>query len=158
MDNNKEHQEFDLDAILNEFHDLTETDAPEVEPDKELEELLHLPELTITPVVVKAPELPELPQEPAVSTDATVVIPTPEEKKAAAALNGDTVAFSAITEEQIAAAKAAAEAASVSADATRVLPDAPAAEEKKPEPAFEVEPEFIPSPIVFTPRSRLREL
>ena len=64
MDNNKEHQEFDLDAILNEFHDLTETDAPEVEPDKELEELLHLPELTITPVVVKAPELPEPAAEP----------------------------------------------------------------------------------------------
>ena len=159
MDNNKELQEFDLDEILNEFHDLTETDVPEVEPDKELEELLHLPEITVTPVVVKQPELP---QEDAVSTDATIRVPSPEETKAAAAMDGDTVAFSAITEEQIAAAAAAAKAAAeepaVSTEATRVLPDTAPAEEKKPQPAFEVEPEFIPSPIIFTPRSRLKEL
>lgn len=164
MDNeNKENLEFSLDDILNEFHDLTEADAPEVEPDKELEELLHLPELTITPVVVKQPELPELPELEAVSQDATVRVPGLGEKKEAAALEGDTVSFTAISEEQLAAAaaaaKAAAEAKSVTDDATTVIPDAAASTgEKKAEPAFEVEPEFTPPPIVFTPKSRLREL
>ena len=159
MDNNKELQEFDLDEILNEFHDLTETEAPEVEPDKELEELLQLPEITVTPVVVKQPELP---QEEAVSADTTIRVPSPGEIKAAAAMDGDTVAFSAITGEQIAAAAAAAQSAAetpaVTSEATRVLPDTAPQEEKKPQPAFEVEPEFIPSPIIFTPRSRLQEL
>ena len=60
MDNKNEVQEFDLDDILNEFHDIPADAAAEVEPDEELEELLQMPELTITPVVVKEPEIAEL--------------------------------------------------------------------------------------------------
>ena len=66
MDNKNESQEFDLDDILNEFHDIPEEETAEVEPDEELDALLHMPELTITPVVVKEPEVPaELAEEAA---------------------------------------------------------------------------------------------
>ena len=58
MENNKELQE--LDDILSEFHDLVQEEVPDVEPDEELQELLDLPEITVTPVVVKeAAPLPE---------------------------------------------------------------------------------------------------
>ena len=56
MDNKNEVQDFDLDDILTEFHE-TDTEEPvEVEADEELEQLLHMPQLTITPVVVKTSE------------------------------------------------------------------------------------------------------
>ena len=174
MDNKNEAQEFDLDEILNEFHDIPAEETADVEPDKELEDLLHMPELTITPVVVKETSIEELMPEEA----ANAAIPE-------AALEGDTVMFSPITEEQIAQAAAAMKAAAevptddtvqipvpaenaaegeVSADDTIHIDDLSqvtaeaAPEPPKAEPAFEVEEEFIPAPIVFTPRSRLKEL
>ena len=166
MDNKNEVQEFDLDDILNEFHDIPADAAAEVEPDEELEELLQMPELTITPVVVKEPEIAELHDEGDIPK---------------AALEGDTVMFTPITEEQIAeaaaAAKKAAEENGIPTDDTiqagvptddtihmdvptdDTIPVEAAAEAPKvAEPAFEVEEEFIPAPIVFTPRSRLKEL
>ena len=149
MDNKNEVQDFDLDDILTEFHE-TDTEEPvEVEADEELEQLLHMPQLTITPVVVKTSEtmsallqdtdagmpalvsdeptavfapVAEKPEpEPEVSSDDTVTLPVPPEEPEAAA------------EEE--------------------APAAPAAE-----PAFDVPEEFIPSPILFQPRSRLKEL
>lgn len=171
MDNKIETQEFDLDDILNEFHDIPEAETADVEPDEELENLLHMPELTITPVTVKEPEpisLPgeELPGEEAVSEDATMVF-TPMAEAAAdvaaavkeaveeAAVSGDiTTVIPAASLEDTAVLP-------VIPDDTTVVPDTAkaAAEPTKPiEPAFEVEEEFIPAPIVFTPRSRLKEL
>ena len=145
-------QEFDLDDILNEFHDLPEEETVDVEPDEELEELLQMPELTITPVVVKEPE-PELAE---LLADGPTTAEDP-------ALEGATTMFPIITEEQAAEAAEAAAESPVSLDDTvplhdlndlaEELPDA-----KKAEPAFDVAEEFTPSPILFHPRSRLREL
>ncbi len=176
MDNQNETQEFDLDDILNEFSENPEAPEAEVEADQELEALLQMPELTITPVVIKQPDLEEL-----------MAQITPEAPDGA--LEGDTVMFRPITEEQAAAAKAAAEAEDlrepeVSLEDTQKVelpaleihlqnqeePTAPledlsqlhtaqqTAEPPKAEPAFEVEEEFIPAPILFNPRSRLKEL
>ncbi len=161
MDNKNEvqEQEFDLDEILNEFHQLPGEDAAEVEPDEELETLLQMPQLTITPVVVKEPDFSDL-------TDS-------QDAPQAPALEGDTVLFSPITQEQIAQAAAlvletaqAVQSSDASGDALagntvalHSLSQVPQeAEPPKAEPAFEVEEEFIPAPIVFTPRSRLKEL
>ena len=170
MENNNEHQDMNLDDILSELHDIVHEDVPEVEPDEELQELLDMPELTITPVVIKEPEIADLlPEEPA---DA-----------AGPALDGATVMFTPVT------AETAGETADVLTQDTMQIPDAavpegdtiqlpvdqvlaadtipiPTAEAaasadtqtKVMEPAFEVEEEFIPSPIVFNPRSRLKEL
>ena len=186
MDNKNEIQEeeFDLDDILNEFHDAPETDSAEVEPDEELEELLQMPELTITPVVIKETAIEEL-----ISDDLSdaAEVDLSEETKVIpqVALEGDTVMFAPITEEQITQAAAAIKEAAMQPDAltddtiqipvaaepevsteetikisdlSEVLAEATAEESKKVEPAFEVEEEFIPAPIVFTPRSRLKEL
>ena len=64
MENNKDLQE--LDDMLSELHDLVLEEVPDVEPDEELQELLDLPEITVTPVVVK--EIPI--REDAVSDEA----------------------------------------------------------------------------------------
>ena len=161
MDNKQEvqEQEFDLDDILNEFHDEPAAGAAEVEPDEELAELLQMPELTITPVVVR--EAGELLPEDAADT---AVLPDP-------AMEGDTVLFAAVPGAQ------ADEAPSgdtvqipdpgVSSDETMTIEDlsaflaeaAPEAADAQSEAAPAAgEPEYIPAPIVFTPRSRLREL
>ena len=164
MDNKNDVQEFDLDDILNEFHDIPQEAAAEVEPDEELENLLHMPELTITPVVVKESALAaELLSEedssegPAVSEDETTVFtPILSEPADASAESGtegavladDTIAIP-IPDDALLEQILSEEAAS------------PVEEEAAPaaaEPAFEVEEEFIPAPIVFTPRSRLKEL
>ena len=152
MENKNEELEFDLDDILNEFHEQSDEETAQVEPDEELTELLQMPELTITPVVVNAPAF----------DDETVEFhedmpPVSEEP---------TVTFSPIVDAQlshtIADAVSAMDAAPVSEEATTVIPTLEeSAEEEQPpapEPAFEVEEVFIPSPIVFNPKSRLKEL
>ena len=146
---NQELQE--LDEMLSELHDLVE-DVPEVEPDEELQQLLDLPEITVTPVVVKAPEsLTET--EPAENAPEAESIPD-------AALEGATVAFTPVTEEQ--APETGEPAEGSDPDETRRIPDVdPAPTQKIPtaaEPAFEVEEELTPPPILFAPRSRLKEL
>ena len=169
MDNKNEYQEqeFDLDDILNEFHDGSQEEIPEeaVEPDEELEELLHMPELTITPVTVREPKPAEADEAPAAEAG--------EQPDAEPAPDGDTVRFSPIAEELLAQSVSAAlgtsESDPVLDDDTIHIPsdieapaaEAPTGEPTAPapaEPAFEVEEEFIPAPIVFTPRSRLKEL
>ena len=151
MENNNELQDLNLDEILSELHDIVDETVPDVEPDEELQQLLDLPELTVTPVVIKAPEF----------TEDTTVIPVPEGDLSAdtavlpdpyaedSVPGDDTVLFAPITEEVPAAAP--------TQGSTIQLPD-PASLFTAPEPAFEVEEEFIPSPILFNPRSRLKEL
>lgn len=60
MENKNELQDMNLDDILSELHDIVGDDVPEVEPDEELQELLGMPELTITPVVVKETDIDQL--------------------------------------------------------------------------------------------------
>ena len=146
MDNKNEVQDFDLDDILNEFHE-DDTDTPvEVEADEELEELLQMPKLTITPVVVKTSE-----------TMAALLEDSAEEEAEEAPVSDEpTMVFEPVTGEE--AEEALSEEADVPTDDTTVIPEVPAQEPAPVEPAFEVEPEFIPSPILFQPKSRLREL
>ena len=172
----EESSEFDLEDILNEFHQEPEQEPedpananfanlpkalPELDltdPEEDLDSLLALTGLdqplekpeTQQPEQAEAPEAEDfsLPEE---------AQPLPEEEDAPdAALDGDTVRFAAITDEQLDEALSQIQE-EVSNDDTIDLgegkPTPPAAE-----PAFEVEEEFIPAPIVFTPRSRLREL
>lgn len=140
MDNKENTQDLNLDDILNEFHDapgqtgeLPVVDAAELSPELagQLEALDHLLE-----------ELPELPQVtvdtvdvdaiPLVPADDTIRMEMPEkaEKEEREVPDGDTLR----------------------------MDDVAAPPEAAPE-AKQEEPEFIPPPpIVFTPRSRLREL
>ena len=163
MENKNEFQDINLDEMLSELHELVDVDVPEVELDEELQKLLDLPELDITPVEVRSPEIssdttviPTLSEESADITevlpdlsDITTVIPeiSAEELPAEPVLTADTVAFDA----------SAAEATVTTEQAPTQLPDEEAVT-KVIEPAFEVEEEFIPSPILFTTRSRLKEL
>ena len=124
-------QEFDLDEILNEFHDLPEESPEEVEADQELKALLDLPEAPAVEIPGDTGELPALEnkdavQAPAVTDDVTLRFEIPEKEE---------------TKEDPA----------VSEDATvRMDP---------PVEATAATEEFLPPPpIVFTPRSRLREL
>ena len=171
----EESGQFDLEDILNEFHQEPEQEPedpananfanlpkalPELDltdPEEDLDSLLALTGLdqplekpqTQQLEQVEAPEAQDfsLPEE---------AQPLPEEETPDAALDGDTVRFAAITDEQLDEALSQIQE-EVSNDDTIDLgegkPTPPAAE-----PAFEVEEEFIPAPIVFTPRSRLREL
>lgn len=175
MENKNELQGSNLDEMLSQLRDLVEEDIPgvDVEPDEELQQLLDLPELTITPVVVKEVDLsgdttviPTVPEEPADSTtvlpdlsdstealpdlsDITTVVPEIQAEDSAreAVPTEDTVAFHPLAEEAAAHETAASTQLPESEAVTKVI-----------EPAFEVEEEFIPSPILFTPRSRLKEL
>ena len=153
MENNNELQE--LDDILSELHDLVQEDVPEVEPDAELQELLDLPEITVTPVVVKVPEsLTETENADATAVESdTREIPDP-------ALAGETVMFTPVAAESAPAPEEPAQ--EPVPEETQRIPDvdpSPTREiPKAAEPAFEKEEEFIPSPILFAPRSRLKEL
>lgn len=144
MENNTEELEFDLDDILNEFR---ETPAEPEEPDDVTAALPELPDFSAA-----ADETPE---------EEAPAEPVPEEP---------TVTFTPVTDDLLAQAVAetvhAAEEPEVSEEATIVLPDVSETKEEEEapaepapvEPAFEVEEVFIPSPIVFTPKSRLKEL
>ena len=148
----------DLDDMLSELHNIVLEDVPEVEPDAELQELLDLPAITITPVVVKEPVLADLVQEEAadpaaaaVSEDATIQFTPVSGNAAADVLTEDTLQ---------ALADQVPDGDTIPLPTDQVLAAETPAEEapKAPTPAFEVEEEFIPSPILFAPRSRLKEL
>ena len=148
MENNKELQE--LDEMLSELHDIVQEEVPDVEPDEELQELLDLPEITVTPVVVKAPVIQELLSQEETETSDSCPESVPE---------GDTVSFTPLTEEH--AAPDAANSSEPPEGDTKQLPETDTSPTQKipaAEPAFEVEEEFTPSPILFAPQSRLREL
>jgi len=163
-DNEKELQEFDLEDILNEFRDDPQPPAEEQPEDTGMDGFPDMP-----PLSVDTPEQPDLPL-----TNAP-------------ALEGNTVRFAPITQEQLSAEGQAqtppeeepqpfqnvtlGEAAPetppepVSDQAPEPASEQPvepaseqAPEPPKPEAAFEVEEEFTPAPELFTSRSRLREL
>ena len=154
MDNKDELQEFDLDDILNEFHEDPQEETPEMPELTELSELssmadtqeeaLDLPDLTIPEdaedtgdddLDLSGLDLPELDQTDMDSNetadDTATYEPLSEDSLEAADSEDDTLEFDLSEEEP-----------------------APAAAE----PAFQTEETFIPAPIVFTPRSRLKEL
>ncbi len=149
MENKHETQDLNLDDILSELHEIVDEDVPEVEPDEELKELLEMPELTITPVVVRETDISQLIPDTAAETDVS---------------EDATVRFTPLTAEP--AETAGPEADPALEGDTTVLPTA----ETDPallgdtvaipadKPSFEVKEDTIPAPIVFTPRSRLKEL
>lgn len=139
MDTN---QDFDLEDILKEFSEHPEAEEPaqpagqmpELRLDKELLEESEAPE-------AKEPE----PQEPEESALPDTQEFSPVEEPAS----------DAITTDEPASAVPPTDEPTVVMD----LPEEPEAPQPAvAEPAFEVEEEFIPAPIVFTPRSRLKEL
>ena len=154
MEDKNEVQDFDLDDILNEFHETDPEEPVEVEADEELEELLHMPRLTITPVVVRTSDtVKELLEEaePAVSREDTVVFQPLQMEKTA---EGDT----GVVPEAVTADTIAVPLEELTEDTTEV-PETETPQEPAVEPAFEVEPEFVPEPILFQPKgAKLREL
>lgn len=139
MDTN---QDFDLEDILKEFSEHPEAEKPaqpagqmpELRLDKELLEESEAPE-------AKEPE-PQEPEEPALP-DTQEFSPVEEP------------ASDAITTDEPASDVPPTDEPTIVMD----LPEEPEAPQPAvAEPAFEVEEEFIPAPIVFTPRSRLKEL
>ncbi len=172
MENKNELQDVNLDDILSELHDIVDDDVPEVEPDEELKELLDLPELTITPVVVKETDIDQLlpdATEAAVPDGATIQFtpvsaekpeaPAEEAPETDPALEGATVAIPTAADPALAGDTVAIPAAdAVPEGDTTVIPTVNTEAPKAEEPAFDVAGESIPAPIVFTPRSRLKEL
>ncbi len=159
--------EYDLDAILGEFHQ--EEPAPEEKPAIGETPALEEPAEEEAPIAEEAP-VPE--EEPAVTGD-TLVVELPEQLEAVSddtqavdleLLSGDTVRLDA---DEV--ARAAGEGA-LEADTVPFEPITDAqlqAEKEKTEPFSEGwEPEYEqpigeyipPQPILFHPRSRLREL
>ena len=153
MDNKDELQEFDLDDILNEFHEDSQEETPELSELTELPELssmvqtqeedLDMPDLTAPEGAADQDDLDlsdldlsEL--EPAdgdsaeTEDDTATYEPLSEDSQETADSEDDTLEFD-LSEEESASPAAA-------------------------EPAFQTEETFIPAPIVFTPRSRLKEL
>lgn len=138
MDNKDELQEFDLDDILNEFHEEPQEEAPELPELTDMpglssdedaqEDDLDLPDLS-------GLDLPELEQtdldSDETADDTATYEPFTEDSEEVTDSDDDTLEFDLSEEESH---------------------SAPA------EPAFQTEETFIPAPIVFTPRSRLKEL
>ena len=151
MENKNELQELNLDELLTELQDMVGEDLPEVEPDEELQKLLDLPDITVTPVVIREPEIADLTEEPA-----------PEESAVETSVDDATVTFAPICNE--AEETQAEETTDTVLDSETIqLPldqvvSESEAQDTAPVPAFEVEEEFTPSPILFAPHSRLREL
>ena len=141
MDNN---QDFDLEDILKEFGD-----HPEEEPVSD--STGPMPELRL--------DDPETEEEPAASAEAEAEPAEPLESEVSAEEPveqplSDTLDFGP---EQTPEAPEVTDEPTIVVDLSEELPK----EDPRPavaEPAFEVEEEFIPAPIVFTPRSRLKEL
>ena len=139
MDTN---QDFDLEDILKEFSEHPEAEEP-AQPAGQMPELRLDKELLEESEASEAKE-PE-PQEPEESALPDTQEFSPVEEPAS----------DAITTDEPASAVPPTDEPTIVMD----LPEEP--EVPQPavaEPAFEVEEEFIPAPIVFTPRSRLKEL
>ena len=129
-------QDFDLEDILKEFGEHPETEEHTAG---------QMPELRFDEETAQAPE--ELPAQPEEQ-------PEPQETAPAEPLLSDTQNLEIPQEPEM---PEATDEPTIVVD----LPEEVTAEAPKPpvaEPAFDVEEEFIPAPIVFTPRSRLKEL
>ena len=123
-------QDFDLDEILKEFGDHPESETPADQmPELRFDEGREETPEEVAEAVSDAPVQSEEPPLP----DTREFDPVAEEGPEANAIDEPTIVVD--------------------------LPEEPAAPQPAAaEPAFEVEEEFIPAPIVFTPRSRLKEL
>ena len=157
MDNEKDlldlDMDFDLEDILKEFSDTpTSPEAPAETPAEE----------SPAPKEVSQPEpVAEATPEPSQEPDSQL---EPAAEESVPVSEDATVRFDPVEPESAGKAGSAqdpsGEAPVVSASLEDTIIAEPAAEEapKVAEPAFPVEEVFIPSPSVFTPRSRLREL
>ena len=139
MDTN---QDFDLEDILKEFSEHPEAEKP-------AQPAGQMPELQLDKEPLEESEAPEAkepePQEPEESA-----LPDTQEFSPVEELASD-----AITTDEPASVVPPTDEPTIVMD----LPEEPEAPQPAvAEPAFEVEEEFIPAPIVFTPRSRLKEL
>ena len=139
MDTN---QDFDLEDILKEFSEHPEAEKP-------AQPAGQMPELQLDKEPLEESEAPEAkepePQEPEESALPDTQEFSPVEEPAS----------DAITTDEPASAVPPTDEPTIVMD----LPEEPEAPQPAvAEPAFEVEEEFIPAPIVFTPRSRLKEL
>ena len=139
MDTN---QDFDLEDILKEFSEHPEAEKP-------AQPAGQMPELRLDKEPLEDSEAPEAkepePQEPEESALPDTQEFSPVEEPAS----------DAITTDESASAVPPTDEPTIVMD----LPEEPEAPQPAvAEPAFEVEEEFIPAPIVFTPRSRLKEL
>ena len=130
MDNKNEPQEFDLDDILNEFHETGDETPETVEPDQELEDLMNLPQVALPQV-----ELPT----------------APEETEEPAPALGDTIRMGDVIRE-VRQETDKAEEAALEDDTIRIeIPE----ETQMPEPVSEP---AAPPVIEFNPKQKLREL
>lgn len=152
MDNKDELQEFDLDDILNEFHEDSQEETPE------LSELTELPELSsMVQTQEEDLDMPDLtaPEGAADQDDLDLSDLDLSELEPAdgdsAETEDDTATYEPLSEDSQETADS--EDDTLEFDLSEEDP-APAAAE----PAFQTEETFIPAPIVFTPRSRLKEL
>ena len=136
-------QDFDLEDILKEFGEHPEAEEPARQQMPELrfdEESRDIPEEAPELVSEETPEftMEETPEPPAEAEEPALP---------------DTQKFDPVEE---------APTAPSPVDEPTIVMDLPeeaaAPQPAVAEPAFEVEEEFIPAPIVFTPRSRLKEL
>ena len=155
-------QDFDLEDILKEFGEQTEAEEP-------AQSATQMPKLRfddeVRDIPEEAPE--EVPEETADFPSEDFTEKAPEEtvsftleddaeevpEAEESPLPDDTQAFAPVDEVSIDSL--------VSDEPTIAINPPEEAAEPQPavaEPAFEVEEEFIPAPIVFTPRSRLKEL
>ena len=139
MDTN---QDFDLEDILKEFSEHPEAEEP-AQPAGQMPEL-RLDKEPLEESEASEAKEPE-PQEPEESALPDTQEFSPVEEPAS----------DAITTDEPASAFPPTDEPTIVMD----LPEEPEAPQPAvAEPAFEVEEEFIPAPIVFTPRSRLKEL
>ena len=139
MDTN---QDFDLEDILKEFSEHPEAEEP-AQPAGQMPEL-RLDKEPLEESEASEAKEPE-PQEPEESALPDTQEFSPVEEPAS----------DAITTDEPASAVPPTDEPTIVMD----LPEEPEAPQPAvAEPAFEVEEEFIPAPIVFTPRSRLKEL
>ena len=155
MENKNELQELNLDELLTELQDMVGEDLPEVEPDEELQELLDLPDITVTPVVIREPEIADL-TEDSVTEEAVAEPVLEEDTMTFTPVSPETSAETAAPQEDI--SDAAPEGETIQLPVDQVVAEATQQDADKPTPAFEVEEEFTPPPILFAPHSRLREL
>lgn len=158
LDNN---QDFDLEDILKEFGDHPEPELPE-EPEKAIPD--QMPELRFEPEQEKTPfaEEPSLTEEPAGEALFAEELPdaaVPGEPDSEQILGDETQTFAPVMQADAPSIDDAvfSEFTEDTVDLTEEA-DSQSYQPPAAEPAFEVEEEFIPSPIVFTPRSRLKEL
>ncbi len=139
MDTN---QDFDLEDILKEFSEHPEAKEP-------AQSTGQMPELRFDEEPSDAPEMPEV-KEPEAQEPEEPALPDTQEFAPV-----EEPASDAITTDEPASDAPPTDEPTIVMD----LPEEPEAPQPAvAEPAFEVEEEFIPAPIVFTPRSRLKEL